>query len=205
VALSGDKKCPENILAWFKNKSMKNEESKIKKILTTEAIFDPYSVLGSDTINSATFSIWSSAFNNTFAPNPVMNGQLFQGNPASDTEFAGTDYGLLRSPTDMGTTPFSTAIPLSSFTIGGYSNWSFNADGLSYLSGRMALHDKARFSLMDTNYDVSPTNLTGGSAGQPHRVIVYTRNKVGTDNDPKLIITHEVSSSGAKPRRVIID
>lgn len=165
------------------------------RIERTFTLFDTSAIGATDTIDSATVSLYA-----TVVVNQANTGgdTVFPtlSSPASDTAIASGDFdncGSVASPT-QGATP----IDLSAITTSAYNDWSLNATGLTwiarsgesigggggtagitYLGWRMADDDTA-----DPSYGTARNTMNASSA-----------DETGTSQDPKLVVNYTVGST----------
>lgn len=144
--------------------------------------FDTSAIADTDTIDSATFSVW----NNKDASNSVTGDNyswnIYGQSQASDTTLAVADYDT------YDTTEFSTAKNTATFVAGatGYYNYTLNASGLAAISKT----SYSKFALINTNdYRLGNTAPT-----QPQNLYVFFSESAGTTNDPKLVVVHSAAA-----------
>lgn len=142
------------------------------------------STIGSDTISSATLSIYGSN-RNTGLGNP--NIDIVSATPASASALAASDYNIA----SYGSTLFATGIAAGSWNTTGYNDYALNASGLAAINTSGNTFFGTRLS-----WDVS--NSFGGAWGSGLRggVEGYWADQSGTTNDPKLVVEHTAVSAG---------
>lgn len=142
------------------------------------------SAIGSDTISSATFSVYG------WGSNGLTMG-VVQSSPASNTALVTGDFdqcGAINSPTegtDARVTPSNT--PTLS-----YANWSLNATGRGWVNGsgvtKLGLRSDA---------DITDS-FPGSTIDQRHNC--YYADVSGTSTDPKLVVEHTAGGAAFRPR-----
>lgn len=152
-------------------------------ILRSYFLFDTSAIGDTDTIDSATFSLYGNgvAVNNGDTTNLI----LVSGNPASNTAITTSDYTI----TKFGSTSFGV-ITLASWNTGAYNDISLDASGLSNITATGI----SKFGIL-TGLDFSNIAPTGANDCQ-----AYFADQTGTTNDPKLVVVHSAASTntGAK-------
>ena len=145
-------------------------------------LFDTAAIPDTDTIDATTFSLWITAISfDSFAPSTGIVGST----PASNTGLVAGDYNQVAS------TRYATDVAWSGITINQYTVWTFNATGLANVSktGITKLGTKVSADIDASSYTwASNANDTYTS---------YFADQTGTDNDPKLVVTHSVAAGGA--------
>ena len=142
-------------------------------------LFDTSS-LGSDTIASATFSMYGqNKSNNTLD----WSIGLVSSNPASTSTITTADYD------DFGTTRFASDIAYSSFTTSGYNDFTLNGSGIAAVNGSGVSEFGLRLSA-DIDDDEPST-----ADGYNTQFFGYFADQTGTTNDPKLVIVHSTAAS----------
>lgn len=144
-------------------------------------LFDTSALPDSDSILSATLSIYGK----DKAKGPSWSNadialNIYASAPASNTSLTGTDYATL------GSTAFcDTSITYASWSITGYNDFAFNANGLNSISKTSITKLGAKDSVFDASGS-APTWY--GSEGIYIRG--YFADQTGTANDPKLVVIH---------------
>lgn len=137
-------------------------------------LFDTSSI-GSDTVDSATFSLYP------YAKVSGGNGKTYialtGSTPASDTAISKADYD------QVSTTKFASDINTSAITLNTYNNWSLNGSGLTNIDGSGV----SKFALRHGN-DIENSAPTANSDNGING-ITWT-DYSGTTQDPKLVIEH---------------
>lgn len=148
-------------------------------------LFDTSSIDDGDTIDSATFSLWPTAKVDSLGVGGEANSAwvLVSSNPASNTAIVSGDYDSL------GSTSFGTSVIYNSRTTGAYNSITLNASGLSNISKTGV----SKFGLK-TGWDHNATAPTW-SASSEHYETCFFAEQTGTENDPKLEVTHSVSTT----------
>lgn len=139
-------------------------------------LFDT-SAVSSDTISSATFSVYPAVTPvDTFVTN-TNTVALTSSSPAADNTLTTADYN------QVGTTDFATRKAVTAFTTGAYKDYSLNASGLSNIDGAGI----SKFALrIGRDIDNSPSWESNKEAA-PN---LYWADQTGTTNDPKLVVEH---------------
>ena len=147
-------------------------------------LFDTSSIPDTDTISSATYSLYCvNAGNNGH----TMNVDMVTCAPASNTAVALGDYNKAL----WGTTLQATSISVGSFGANAYTDFTLNATGLGNISKTAITKFGCRISA-DTN-DVEPTKATVYTS-----INVQHADTAGTANDPKLVVVHSAAAAAAK-------
>lgn len=152
-------------------------------------LFDTSS-LGSDTIDSGTFSLYSQGSgNNTESTNPA-DLALVSSSPASDTGLVSSDFNI----SNWGSTLYASVYDLGTF-IGstGYKNMTLNASGEAFINGSGI----TKFGIRGKN-DVDNNAPTARSYG-----LGYYADETGTTKDPKLVIEHTAGAAAFTPRVMV--
>lgn len=155
------------------------------EILRMIFVFNTASIPDSDTINSATLSLYPSAAGSTANSDSVV---IVSSAPASNTALATGDYD------SYGTTAFATAIAMGSWSTGAYKNFALNASGISQISKTATSPFGAR-----TEKDRANTTPTGSNTAG-----VYFAEQAGTSNDPKLVVDHSAAAVSTPDNGLII-
>jgi hypothetical protein len=141
------------------------------------------STLGSDTVNSGTFSLYGSGTKlDAFEQSICLVGA----EPASDNTVVAGDYVL---PGNWGTTELAPRKDVSGLSTSSYEDFTLNADGIAYIKTGDITWMGGRISA-DLD-DVEPTTHPGSQDDSLWRC--YSSN-ADTSKDPKLVIGH--SSGG---------
>ena len=132
------------------------------------------SPLGSGaTVSSATVSIYGDTIASV-VDNDAGSVNVFSSTPASNTAIGTADYD------QIGSTSFSTAINIGSWTVSGYNNFSLNASGLVDVNKTGISKFSLRTSFDSANSAPSGNNVVWFSLG----------NTSGTSQDPKIVIEY---------------
>ena len=153
------------------------------KIVRFQTLFDT-SPIGSDTVSSATASLYVNLVNNGDNDGDDYIA-VVSSNPASNTGMALGDYSL------MGTTAYSNTIDLSSMSTGGYVDWTINATGLVAIntSGITKFGFREGHDIINSAY--------AGADDTVNSIVTYAAEQAGTTNDPKLVVVHSAPTSVA--------
>lgn len=144
-------------------------------------LFDTSSIADTDTIDSATFNIFS------FADSPndpdTVTQHLVAGTPASNTAIVGADFD------NYGSTSFGNRLA-STMTSLQYYATTLNASGLSAIDATGV----SKFSMID-DLILTPTDPTGDNWKN-----IYMSEFTGTSRDPKLVVQHSAAGAAFTPR-----
>lgn len=154
-------------------------------------LFDTSSIADTDTIDSATLSLYGSSKDDQLSQDPEMDVNIYSSSPASNTDLVGGDFDSL------GSTAFSTAIGFTAFSTAGYNDFVLNANGLAQIkrsgeAGCASTNGLSCFGGQNENYDVDGVVPTNGNSGLASRISIYYADETGTTKDPKLVVTHTV-------------
>lgn len=168
------------------------ETARAYTILRSFNLFDSSAIPDTDTISSATHSIYVSVLHvDDDDGDDWVN--VFQSSPASNTAIVGGDYdqcGTVDTPTEG-----ATRIDLSSgITTSAYNDFTLNATGLTWIekTGVTKLCFREGHDALDSAF-------TG--AGGAYNQIDYSAAESGmTTFDPKLTVVHVAAASAPKKR-----
>lgn len=152
-------------------------------------LFDTSAITDTDTIDSATFSLYGQSKGDSKGITPDIN--VYASTPASDNALVDGDY------LQTGSTAFSSAITYANQTTGAYNDFALNASGLAAVSTTGI----SKFASRNANYDVAnsaPTNNTLTTS----QFDVYNADQTGTTNDPKLVVEHTAASGPTNVKSV---
>lgn len=138
----------------------------------------------SDTISSATYSMYITGVTETLASGSV---NVFTCTPASNTAIVTADYDQVASVAQ------ATARIISGLSTSAYNDWTLNATGLSSISKTGV----TKFALRNS-YDYN--NTDPGISGGYSRIDGIGADTSGTTQDPKLVVVH---ASPFTPRIVV--
>ena len=147
-------------------------------------LFDT-SPLGSDTVDSATFSAYV-----TSVADSVNDGDDFvsavASSPASNNNLVEADWD------NVATTEMHGAAERKDLTgLGtGYKNWTFNATGKAAV-----VNGISKFALRE-GHDLLNSGWSGGTYSQ-NDIDGYYADQAGADSDPKLVVEHHHSGQGS--------
>ena len=137
------------------------------------------SSLSSDTINSATLSLYGREKNQSNYSTDIEM-QVYSASPASAGAVVAGDFDSL------GSTPYcDTNISYTSFSTAGYNDFSLNSAGKSAINGSGV----SNFGFRDAIYDVGESAPPTGNWDY-ERISVYFADQAGTSEDPKLVVEH---------------
>lgn len=152
--------------------------------------FDTSSVADTDTVDSAIFSVYHGAEDDS-GDDPVGVVTSAQ---ASGTALVAGDYDAL------GSTFISNTINTNSFTGNAYNNFTLDSSGEAEI-------DFTGYTFLALRTDKDRSN-TEPSSSTFYRISIYFADQTGTTNDPKLVVEHSagvttVSSTISAKARVI--
>ena len=152
-----------------------------RQISRSILLFDT-SVIGSDTIDSAIFSLASVA-DKLDQGGITPNLNVYSAAPAATSTIVAGDYDSL------GSTPFANAIAFGDLPNidGTYANWTFNATGIAAIDK----NGISKFGVRNASYDVAASAPNWGN-NQTARWDAYATDHSGTTQDPKLVVEHSV-------------
>jgi len=147
------------------------------------------SILGSDTITSATLSIRGIGGKSTGLGD--TNFEIVSASPASPSNITNSDYNIA----NFGSTAFSSGVTIGGMSIAAYTNFTLNASGISHINktGNTFFGGLLGFDFNNS----APTWVASSFTG----IDVAFAETSGTINDPKLVVEHE---AGANPRGGIL-
>lgn len=144
-------------------------------------LFDTAAIPDSAGITDATLSIHGGSNGKSDAFSMTVN--VYSSAPASSTALATADFDA------VGTTAFSTAITVASWSDAGYNDYALNASGLAAISKTGV----SKFSLRSTAdaTNTEPTHSNGAIAyiGADHA------ENAATSQDPKLVVTYSLATT----------
>jgi len=174
---------PVGYIQWIQSNTTANTWRGLNR---SYFLFDTSDLPDDTVISEATLSIYGeSKVDEGTAIAPSTN--IYSGNPDSNTDLTAADYVY----TKFGTTPYSTTIPYANWSITGYNDFVFNANGLAAIS-KIGI---SKFSGRNANYDVPNTTPSwSGAAFYNHGVKGYFSEQ-GTGYQPKLVVTYSLPIS----------
>lgn len=157
------------------------------QIYRSITLFDT-SAIGSDIVDSATYSLYATGNQNTASTD--LNANIYECSPASNTNILASDITI----TNFTNTKLATGIARSSISTSSYNDWTLNASGLSAINGSGV----TKLSCLVENDidDSSPTHDNNGSAGFS-RFYTSSADNSGTSQDPKLAVIHTAGGGGS--------
>ncbi len=141
-------------------------------------LFDTSALPDDDTISAATLSLYGYNKDDTLSIAPDIN--IYSSNPASNTALANGDYDSL------GSTAFSSVISYANWDTAGYNDFVLNSSGKSAISKTGI----SKFGGRNANYDVANSAPSTPGVNGSSKLYCYFAEQTGTDNDPKLVVTH---------------
>ena len=153
-------------------------------------LFDT-SALGSDTVDSATLSMYGLSKANSSG---VFNGiSLSAAAPASNTALVNGDFD------SFGSTEFSTSISYASWSTAGYNDFVLNASGEAAV-----VNGISKFGTRATD-DLNATKPVLGAGTFDDYVRAHSAdNASGTTQAPKLVVTHTAGAGATFTPRVMV-
>ena len=155
-----------------------NQYQKMYRVAT---LFDTSALTTSATISAATYSLY---YNNLLNGLGGLASAIVTCNPASNTAITGTDYGTFT------TTRQASDIAYASISNNAYNDFALNATGLSNIS-KTAITKFGNVFANDID-DSAPTWASNATSQNGSA----SADTAGTSNDPKLVVTYTVPSSG---------
>lgn len=152
------------------------------------------SAVGTDTVSSATnshYAVSKSAPTSGVSTTAV----LVQSSPASNTVLVNADYdqcGAVNNPTE-GASRFDA---YTNWTLSQYNDISLNATGISWIDG-------SGVTKLGIRHENDADDATIGTSKTAGNTSCYTADQTGTTTDPKLAVTHTVSSVVATSVKLI--
>lgn len=154
-----------------------NVYNQYRKLGRSIFLFDTAAIPDTDTVSAATLSV--KGYQKTDDGSFAADTNVYASTPASNTALANGDYAQL------GSTAFSSALSYSSFSTSAYNDFVLNASGLAAITKTGV----SKFGFRNANYDVANSAPTW-SSNKTWSVGVYTADRTGTSEDPKLVVTH---------------
>lgn len=155
--------------------------SNVKSIIRSFTLFDTSAIPDTDTISSATLSVYGVTKRNS-SGSPDLH--VSASNPASNTAIATGDYDAI-SDTSFG------SLSYASFTNSAYNDITLNSSGEAAISKTGV----TKFALR-TSWDIN--NDTTGitfEAADDSALIVSSADVTGTSQDPKLVVVHSAAAT----------
>ncbi len=151
-------------------------------------LFDTSSIPDTDTVSSATYSVYVTGVNNDDNDGDDWL-TIVQSSPAANTAIVSEDYdqdGAITNPTE-GT---SARKDLTTITSSAYLDFSLNSTGLGWISktGVTKLGVREGHDVINSQF------ITG--ADRINRVMVRMADQAGTASDPKLVVEHTFAAVG---------
>lgn len=172
-----------------------------KGIIRGYVLFDTSSIGATDTIDSATFSLYGQWKDS----NTDVSYNVYSGIPDSDSNITTSDFDY----NQFGTTAYSSAITHSSYSTAGYNDWVFNATGEAAIA-RNGETKPAGGNNSGITYlglrcvadadDSEPSYVTSAF----RRAYGYSADETGTSKDPKLVVEHTSAGGSTFTPRVMM-
>jgi len=145
------------------------------------------SVIGTDGITSATFSLYCTATTNTSAFGG-LSASVVEATPDSTSNLITSDYDIA---TTFGSRVASDKT-FASFTTSAYNDFALDAGGLAYINKTGVTSLGTLTSAEVDNAAPTWTSNITSSVGVNHA------DQAGTTNDPKLVVEHSAATSSIK-------
>ena len=164
-----------------------------KEIDRSVFVFDTSSIPDTNTIDSATFSVYITGKNTTLTGQSV---RLVASTLASDSSLANSDY----EGTNGNTTAYASDIALSGISTSAYLDFAMNS------TGKAAVNKTGNTRLGLRLASDADNAAPGTSAGTVAAEIAgrYSDN-TGTSEDPKLVVTHTTPAAVPAPGVIFFD
>ena len=150
--------------------------------------FDTSSI-GTDTIDSATFSVY---VQNVATGVGSTDADLVSFSPASESDFVNADYALA----NFGSTRFATGVDIGTASTAAYNDWILNASGIAYIN-KTANTFFGMMSKWDLDNNFTGTWASGGTTA----LVLSWADTAGTTEDPRLVVEHSVAAAPARRRQ----
>lgn len=156
--------------------------------------FDTSAISDSDTITSATWSLYIDALTDEFSVDPTMT--LMGATLGSNTAVVAGDF----QGTFSNQTEYATAKSYSDFSLSSYEDYALNATGVAAVSKTSITKIGVRF----VNDVTGGTTPQQASAAREFWVIGVAADAAGTTQDPKLVVEHSGSSAADQSNDLIL-
>ena len=161
------------------------------------AYFDSSSISASDTITSATFSLYGKSITNEDNDGLDYIGvvEVQGGSVGSDTALATGDYNDCGDAVDNPTKNGSD-IDFGSISLVGYNDWSFSDLTWVAKSGEQPSSGTAGITYLGfrEGHDIEDTQIATGS-NKKNDFRCWSADDTGTSRDPKLVVVHSAGAS----------
>lgn len=152
-------------------------------------LFDVSAISG-DTIISGTFSLYAIAITDQLAD----SASLVSSAPADNNALVAGDYD------SFGTTKYAPDLALSGMSTSAYNVFTLNGDGETFVQNAIDVTEGVDAGIVKfgtrSTWDNDSADGPTWESEKYSFVNVYFADEAGTDNDPKLVVTHE---AGAEP------
>lgn len=146
-------------------------------------IFDTTPIGDSDTISSATLSLYCQSVDNGYGS---FSTNLTSTTTSASTSLTSTDYNIANyGSTNLSDTSKSLA---SGWTTSAYNDYTLNSSGLSNISKTAV----SKFAHRITN-DITNTTPSATGSGAAATTLSFSETS-GTSQDPKLVVTYQTTS-----------
>lgn len=146
-------------------------------------LFDTSSLTADAVISAAVLSLWGTSEQGFNEPGVDIN--IYSSSPASNSVLVPADF------TTLGTTAFSTAKVLATWSTGAFNDFTLNAAGISNIS----LTGVSKFGGRNATHDVGGTQPGWSSTATGDGFNCSTSEELGTGQDPVLVITYTIGAA----------
>ena len=153
-------------------------------------LFDSSSIPDTDTISSATLSVYGANVQNDAF---TLSVNIYSTNPASNVAIVETDHDT------VGTTPFATAKAQSTLNNTNYNDFALNASGIAQVSKTGI--SKFGFAYVNVQENSEPTWSASAENYWGH----YHADEAGTTADPKLVVVHSLPAVTGEEYQIIFE
>lgn len=161
-------------------------------IYRSAMLFDTSAIADSDTIDSATLSLWPTTVVNDDLSLTNKSFRLVTSTPASNTAIVADDYE------QFGTTAGGTDVAITSLSVGSYSwTYTLNATGLGWISKTGV----TKLGLRHTADADDEAPDAPGYADDYNMAYCSSADNSGTSQDPKLAVVHTAGAVATYQRR----
>lgn len=148
-------------------------------------LFDTSTLTSGASISAAVLSLYGSGKNDGISITPDVD--IYTSNPASNTALEAGDFDSLGAVSQTG-----SPISYASWNTSGYNDFTLDSTG----RGNISKTGISKFGTRNANYDVAESEPSRGYAWAISELLAYMADQAGTTNDPKLVVTYTVASTG---------
>lgn len=151
-------------------------------------LFDTSTLPDTDTISSATLSVYVTATTDTLSGSASANSVMVAvaSTPASNTALAASDYG------NVGSVDFGRSAQQDALSTNAYNAITLNASGIANISKTGVSGFALRYGW---DFDNTTTGLTWASNAS-QRITINHAETADTTTDPKLVVVHAAPTAG---------